>query len=55
MLTGKCGFGRDTSIAIGGTRDAPTVYVSFLDYNGDGRAKLALDVKVILIPPCIFH
>jgi hypothetical protein len=41
VLTGKCGFGRDTSIAIAGTRQAPTVYVSFLDYNGDGRAKRA--------------
>ena len=38
---GKCGFGRDTSIAVGGTRQAPTVYVSFLDYNGDGKAKRA--------------
>ena len=38
---GKCGFGRDTSIAVGGTREAPTVYVSFLDYNGDGKAKRA--------------
>lgn len=33
--------GRDTSIAVGGSRAAPSIYVSFLDYNGDGNAKRA--------------
>jgi hypothetical protein len=33
--------GRDTSIAVGGSRAAPSIYVSFLDYNGDGSAKRA--------------
>ena len=33
--------GRDTSIAVGGSRTAPLIYVSFLDYNGDGSAKMA--------------
>lgn len=41
VLTGKCGFGRDSSIAIGGSRRAPRLFVSFLDYNGDGAAKRA--------------
>ena len=41
-LTGKCGFGRDTSIAIGHDGSgAPAVFVSFLDYNGGGSAKRA--------------
>ena len=39
MLAGKCGFGRDSSIAI--DRRTHAVFISFLDYNGDGNAKIA--------------
>eukprot|EP01043_Picozoa_sp_COSAG02_P056965 COSAG02_NODE_6840_length_3333_cov_2.140074_2_plen_100_part_00 len=41
LITHLLPAGRDTSIAVGGSRTAPLIYVSFLDYNGDGSAKIA--------------
>ena len=37
LSVGKCGYGRDASVAFG---DAKT-YISFLDYNGDGKYRYA--------------
>ena len=37
LSVGKCGYGRDASVAFGDTK----TYISFLDYNGDGKYRYA--------------